>query len=310
MYLLDSSSMERGTPQRRTVYRISLTLVKKESVEDVGGDGGSRPQRAAGGSTELQHSSGLLEQLKEVEDDELTSSQGLMRNFRTFSTGQLELGRLKLSRKLKNVEKKKKKPENGEEKAGKSNGKTAKVAPETPPLKRPPGLLRRSFSFRHWTGGSTAVGTPPPGLTPAREKSRTLEVGTVLLDKPEAAAMSELRRKNRTLDNSDLQWLAAGGKDGCRAREWRLTNFFSGIFSRREATATLGSPSASRCRRTPMSQSSTDSMNGRNTNGKHTSVSGHVTCDRTRSYLRYSTSKSDRQLQRVRPPYPFQLCVI
>ncbi|XP_061635787.1 arf-GAP with GTPase, ANK repeat and PH domain-containing protein 1 isoform X1 [Phyllopteryx taeniolatus] len=104
MFLLDgncSEGMERGTAQRKTVYRISLTLVKKETLEDRGGTlqmpkvGSFRQQF----SLEAQRS-GLLEQVPEVEDesDDL-SSQSHMRNFRTYSTGQLELGRLKLARK-------------------------------------------------------------------------------------------------------------------------------------------------------------------------------------------------------------------
>ncbi|KAM4697342.1 arf-GAP with GTPase, ANK repeat and PH domain-containing protein 1 isoform 2-T2 [Rhinophrynus dorsalis] len=79
MYLLDPapSPMERGTPQRKTVYRISLTLVKKELLAD------SR-----------------LERCPEEEGEELDTfppPQGL-RNFRTRSTGQLELGKLRVSR--------------------------------------------------------------------------------------------------------------------------------------------------------------------------------------------------------------------
>ncbi|XP_011481239.1 arf-GAP with GTPase, ANK repeat and PH domain-containing protein 1 isoform X2 [Oryzias latipes] len=102
MYLLDS--MERGTPQRRTVYRISLTLVKKESMDEAGGEeagdstrGGFRTE----GSTEIQRT-GQLGELREVEDEteEFSSSRGFLRSFRTFSTGQLELGKLKSCRKL------------------------------------------------------------------------------------------------------------------------------------------------------------------------------------------------------------------
>uniref|UniRef100_A0A3B4XIC9 Arf-GAP with GTPase, ANK repeat and PH domain-containing protein 1 n=1 Tax=Seriola lalandi dorsalis TaxID=1841481 RepID=A0A3B4XIC9_SERLL len=412
MYLLDShcsERMERGTPQRKTVYRISLTLVKRESLDD--GGGGSGPRRAENpkvgsfrreGSVELQRG-GLLEQLKEVEDesDEFSSSHGYMRNFRTFSTGQLELGRLKISRKhqlqkeLKeqatsplaehgkeapesvspqsqedcqsesgqqeaedslrpqeeicseapqtdaavengSVTKRKRllkaksmeerssdPPPNAEGKMphSKSNGKAAKVSsPDTPPLKRPPGLLRRSFSFRHWTGGellrlralskdkhhsssgciSRDAGPdegekdPEPAVVlPAsrhsdltREKSRTLEVGAVL---NKTDSMSELSRwerargnKNRTLDNSDLLRLSAE-KDGSgggfllrggggRSSERRLVRFFSGIFSRRDGASTstpVGSPSTNRSlrrsRRTALSQSSTESMNGGST---------------------------------------------
>ncbi|XP_034534118.1 uncharacterized protein LOC117808472 [Notolabrus celidotus] len=405
MYLLDSSCsdrMERGTPQRKTVYRISLTLVKRESLDDE--DGGSDPQRLENpkvsafrreGSVEVQRG-GLLEQLKEVEDEseDFSSSHGLMRNFRTFSTGQLELGRLKLCRKqilqkelkekatspvtetqetvpaqspeetkkegeekepedsprpkedldcgasVQNGSTEKKKrllkaksmeesscdpPLNGDSKMShsKSNGKASKVtSPETPPLKRPPGLLRRSFSFRHWSGGELLRlralskdkhhsssgcitghdggekdGEAPPAPStsrlsdPTRVKSRTLEMGAVL---NKTDSMSELSRwerargnKNRTLDNSDLQRLAeekdgAGGGfllrgGGGRSSERRLVRFFSGIFSRREggsSSSPVGSPSLDRSlrrgRRTVLSQSSTESMNGGSTEGNDT----------------------------------------
>ncbi|XP_035006420.2 arf-GAP with GTPase, ANK repeat and PH domain-containing protein 1 isoform X2 [Hippoglossus stenolepis] len=202
----------------------------------------------------------------------------------------------------------------------KSNGKPAKVtSPETPPPKRPPGLLRRSFSFRHWTGGELlrlralskdkhhsssgcierdtgpdggevtpeAAAVPPPSrhndLT--REKSRTLEVGAVLNKTDSMTELSRWERargsKNRTLDNSDLQRLAAekdasGGGflrgGGGRSSERRLVRFFSGIFSRRDGASTstpVGSPSTNRSlrrsRRAGLSQSSTESMNGGST---------------------------------------------
>uniref|UniRef100_A0A669DVT8 Arf-GAP with GTPase, ANK repeat and PH domain-containing protein 1 n=1 Tax=Oreochromis niloticus TaxID=8128 RepID=A0A669DVT8_ORENI len=306
MYLLDSSSserMERGAPQRKTVYRISLTLVKRESLEDEG----SVPRRAENpkvgafrreGSAEVQRG-GLLEQLKEVEDEseDFSSSHGYMRNFRTFSTGQLELGRLKICRKqLLQRGAKATSPlaEPGQEEGGE---REVEEAPQ-----RPPGLLRRSFSFRHWSGGellrlralskdkhhssSGCIGqdaakdaepaAPLPSarlLDPTREKSRTLEVGAVL---NKTDSMSELSRweraqgsKNRTLDNSDLLRLAAE-KDAAGAR--RLVRFFSGIFSRRDGASTstpVGSPSTNRSlrrsRRMALSQSSTESMNGGST---------------------------------------------
>ncbi|XP_041431512.1 arf-GAP with GTPase, ANK repeat and PH domain-containing protein 1 isoform X2 [Xenopus laevis] len=79
MYLLDPAPppMERGTPQRKTVYRISLTLVKKELLAE-----------------------GRLERCPEEEGEELDSFsiQTGLRNFRTRSTGQLELGRLRVSK--------------------------------------------------------------------------------------------------------------------------------------------------------------------------------------------------------------------
>ncbi|XP_076008554.1 uncharacterized protein LOC143002368, partial [Genypterus blacodes] len=343
MYLLDSSCadrMERGTPQRKTVYRISLTLVKRESLDGVEGEeaagGGSGPQRAESSkvgsfrresSTEIQRSY-LLEQLKEVENesDDSSSSHRYMRNFRTFSTGQLELGRLKICKKHKlqkdlketatspltehsrdapsaqseeekpeersrmqekedsdtlkdgvsaeasraastgvmengSVEKKTRllkaqsaeerscePPLNGDEKISHST-RNGKVSPETPPLKRQPSLLRRSFSFRHWTGGellrlralskdkhhsssgcisgdagadggeanakiSSATRSPAGSYAePPREKSRTLEMGAVLNKTDSMGELSRWERahrgKNRTLDNSDLLRLAA-----------------------------------------------------------------------------------------------------
>ncbi|XP_030014903.1 arf-GAP with GTPase, ANK repeat and PH domain-containing protein 1-like [Sphaeramia orbicularis] len=371
MYLLDSNCterMERGTPQRKTVYRISLTLVKRESLDD--GDEGGGPRRAENpkvgvfrreGSVEVQRG-GLLEQLKEVDDEseDFSSSQGYMRNFRTFSTGQLELGRLKTSRKhqkdvkeaadpnrlkeeicsenrpsaenvkrkrllkAKSVEEKSSEPPvsgEGKTSQSKSNGKTAKAPQDagTPPLKRPPGLLRRSFSFRHWTGGELlrlkalskdkhhsssgcivqdATGPREEATEavvdhhqrrlpdPSREKSRTLEVGAVLNKTDSMTELSRLERargsKNRTLDNSDLLRLSAekdasGGAfllrgGGGRSSERRLVRFFSGIFSRRDGATTstpVGSPgtnrSLRRLKRTVLSQSSTESMNGGNT---------------------------------------------
>ncbi len=240
--------MERGTPQRKTVYRISLTLVKKETLQDGGGSAHRRlenPKVSAyrrEGAADAQRSS-PLEELKEVEDEtDEFSAHSYMRNFRTFSTGHLELGRLKISRRAQHLHKDKELnescilPENGQSKViengalvhkkaedvaesdrlkrdaehgeicstaaangentgiqkkilktsrsteepvstwsdetseepkggrtpkescissllAKGNGKSPKPAPETPPAKRHPSLLRRSFSFRHWTGG-------------------------------------------------------------------------------------------------------------------------------------------------------------
>uniref|UniRef100_A0A8C2WT73 ArfGAP with GTPase domain, ankyrin repeat and PH domain 1 n=1 Tax=Cyclopterus lumpus TaxID=8103 RepID=A0A8C2WT73_CYCLU len=180
MYLLDR--MERGAPQRKTVYRISLTLVKRESLEEEGG--GVDPRQAEdpqGGPQEV-----LLEEEVQVE-----ASHGYMRNFRTFSMGQLELGRLKLSRKLL---------------LRLLKARSVEERSSSPPAARAPGLLHRSFSFRHRPG---VAGEPP-------SKSRTLEVGAVL---NKTGSMADLRgggAKNRTLDNSDLVRPAAerGGGGG------------------------------------------------------------------------------------------------
>uniref|UniRef100_A0A8K9UFS2 Arf-GAP with GTPase, ANK repeat and PH domain-containing protein 1 n=1 Tax=Oncorhynchus mykiss TaxID=8022 RepID=A0A8K9UFS2_ONCMY len=248
MYLLDGNieRMERGTPQRKTVYRISLTLVKKESLEEEDGVscGSSGPRRLENTnvgayrrevSSELQRSC-LLEELKEVEDEsDEFHSHNYMRNFRTFSTGQLELGRLKM-KKVHQLHKELKETSPSTE-----PGNNSQASPETPPLKSHPSLLRRSFSFRHWTGGellrirtlskdqhhssSGCVGrgegtagddnqTPQSTVlqNPAYDetgppKRNTLEVGAVLNKTDSMTELSRWERargKNRTLDNSDL----------------------------------------------------------------------------------------------------------
>lgn len=361
---MESSSGSGGTPpQKKTVYRISLTLVKRESLDEE-----PPRQLRREGSVELQRGGagggGLLEQLQEVEDESderllAAASRGHMRNFRTFSTGQLELGRLKVSRKLLLLQEKKAEGGRGGAKEdtpptepavqnggvtkrrflkaksveeatsdpepkvthSKSNGKAA-AAPaetETPPPKRSAGLLRRSFSFRHWSSGSgggellrlralakdrhhsssgcigafqdtkaAAPQAPPsplvPVATPTRQKSRTLETGTVLR---KTDSLSELSRKTRTLDNSDLQRLGGGGAGGgggafllrgggSRSSERRLVRFFSGIFSSRGGGAPApGSPSPEqrplqRGTRRVLSQSSCESVDGGGTQGKAT----------------------------------------
>ncbi|XDV36106.1 hypothetical protein PO909_005951 [Leuciscus waleckii] len=319
--------MERGTPQRKTVYRISLTLVKKENLQDGGGSAHRRlenPKVSAyrrEGVSEPQRSS-ALEELKEVEDEtDDFSTHSYMRNFRTFSTGHLELGRLKISRRAQHSLKDRELnetcilPENGQKKENgapvqkrtediaesdrlkrdaergeicsttpangentgikkkvlktsrsteetvstwsdetseggrtakescisllaKGNGKSPKPAPQTPPAKKHPSLLRRSFSFRHWTGGeliriralskekhhssSGCIGRngeenqAQSGVvlqnmafaeSESSEKRNTLDVGEVLSKTDsmmEPGRRERMKGKNRTLDNSDL----------------------------------------------------------------------------------------------------------
>ncbi|XP_016419410.1 arf-GAP with GTPase, ANK repeat and PH domain-containing protein 1-like [Sinocyclocheilus rhinocerous] len=336
MYLLDGNypeRMERGTPQRKTVYRISLTLVKKETLQDGGGSAHRRlenPKVSAyrrEGAADAQRSS-PLEELKEVEDEtDEFSAHSYMRNFRTFSTGHLELGRVKISRRAQHSHKDKELnetcilPENGQSKViengalvhkkaddvaesdrlkcdaehgeicstaaanrgntdirnkilktsrsteepvstwsddtseepkggrmaeescisyllAQGNGKSPKPAPETPPVKSHPSLLRRSFSFRHWTGGeliriralskekhhssSGCIGHDgehsqvQAGVvlqnmafaeSESTEKRNTLDVGEVLSKTDSGTELGRRERmkgKNRTLDNSDL----------------------------------------------------------------------------------------------------------
>lgn len=322
MYLLDQ--MERGTPQRKTVYRISLTLVKRETLDDTGGESGSFRRK----------DSVLLDELKEGQDEseDLSWSRGFMRTFRTFSTGQLELGRLKVSRRLQKVrsslvesrgpapaqedpcgpnpdtcsgtavEKRKRfqKTRSVEDRSSEppvrslsqTNGTPS--SPATSPLK--PGFLRRSFSFRHRISGDllrlrtlskdheqhssgslspAAAETPARGFSqPPKEKSRTLEVGAVLNRTDSLTELSRSERargaKNRTLDNSDLLDLSGGA----RSTDRKLTRFFSGIFFRRDRPSSLSvSPipgrSLRRTRRTVVSQSSSESINGGSTEGNH-----------------------------------------
>uniref|UniRef100_A0A674AM76 ArfGAP with GTPase domain, ankyrin repeat and PH domain 1 n=1 Tax=Salmo trutta TaxID=8032 RepID=A0A674AM76_SALTR len=251
MYLLDGNieRMERGTPQRKTVYRISLTLVKKESLEEedvsCGSSGPRRLENTKVGayrrevSSELQRSC-LLEELKEVEDEsDEFHSHNYMRNFRTFSTGQLELGRLKM-KKAHQLHKELKETATSPSTEHEDKGSDAPTNGDGGKDNHP-SLLRRSFSFRHWSGGellriralskdkhhsssgcvgrgegtagdhnqtpqSTVLQNPAYGET-GPPKRNTLEVGAVLNKTDSMTELSRWERargKNRTLDNSDL----------------------------------------------------------------------------------------------------------
>ncbi|XP_065525716.1 arf-GAP with GTPase, ANK repeat and PH domain-containing protein 1 isoform X2 [Lathamus discolor] len=323
MYLLDSSSeppaaaasperMQRGTPQRKTVYRISVTMVKKELLAPESGHPGPElPRRGrrggsrAPGSSSLTRAGLLLVEEEEGEEegeerDRVPSPCGF-RTFRTLSTGQLELGRLKVPRRAGpplpaelalGGPRGSPAPERGGEPADTCGGGAGPAASpadedvgpaargplsgrsgEAPSAERgqspwrQPGLLRRSFSFRHWSGGgelpraparvrrhssSGCLPAPPPvqggGASPSSagppEKRNTLDVGEVL---SQADPLSQLERwersksKNRTLDNSDLQRLSERlGREGpAAAHEHRLLRFFSGIFARKDGTSAL-----------------------------------------------------------------------
>uniref|UniRef100_A0AAR2J599 Small monomeric GTPase n=1 Tax=Pygocentrus nattereri TaxID=42514 RepID=A0AAR2J599_PYGNA len=171
----------------------------------------------------------------------------------------------------------------------KLNGKAAKQAPQTPPVKRHPSLLRRSFSFRHWTGSEllriralskekhhsssgcigheeaqvksqSAVVLQNPAFDEAEpaekgEKRNTLDVGEVLVSRRERA-----KGKNRTLDNSDLLRLSdkslaekegfiRGSGSRSSGQERRLIRFFSGIFTKKDGTSTPVSSPSNRALR-------------------------------------------------------------
>ncbi|XP_075807915.1 arf-GAP with GTPase, ANK repeat and PH domain-containing protein 1 isoform X3 [Microtus pennsylvanicus] len=263
MYLLDGSgepasppadAMPRGTPPRKTVYRISVTMVRKEQLVAPT----PRPTRRPRPPRSPDAPGRLEEEAEEAaaEDPEAGPRAWDFRAFRTRSTGQLELGRLRpCTRGAEPVD---------------LMGSPSAERPSSPDVEEARAApLRRSLSFRHWSepeaprspalsGGRRhsssgslawapddeveAEASPEPvaGAQPVAEKRNTLDVGEVLSKND---ALSDLERwersksKNRTLDNSDLQRLerarAAAAGPGA-APEHRLLRFFSGIFARRD----------------------------------------------------------------------------
>nr|XP_030720817.1 arf-GAP with GTPase, ANK repeat and PH domain-containing protein 1 isoform X1 [Globicephala melas] len=287
MYLLDDSgepasppadAMPRGTPPKKTVYRISVTMVRKEHLGAPGPGGPDpRPVRRPRPALSPDAPGRLVEEAEEVacaEDPEGRRPRAWdFRTFRTRSTGQLELGRLRPCARGREPAALAGSPPAVEE----GTGSPAPGSPDVEGARAAP--LRRSLSFRHWSGpeaprgralgrgrrhsssgslawapGGEAVADPGAALEPAAsgqpasEKRNTLDVGEVLSKND---ALSDLERwersksKNRTLDNSDLQRLerarAAAAGSGA-ALEHRLLRFFSGIFARRDG-ATGGGPS-------------------------------------------------------------------
>lgn len=292
MYLLDVSdepasppadAMPRGTPPRKTVYRISVTMVRKEQLAAPGPGGPDpRPTRRLRPARSPDAPGRLVE---EEEAEEAAAAAGTedpecrrprawdFRTYRTRSTGQLELGRLRPCARGTGPTDLAGNPPAVEQEPG-------SPTPGSPDVEGPgPAPLRRSLSFRHWSGpeatqdralgrgrrhsssgslvwapGGEAladprvVPEPESNAQPASEKRNTLDVGEVLSKND---ALSDLERwersksKNRTLDNSDLQRLeraraAAAGPSA--ASERRLLRFFSGIFARRDG-APGGGPS-------------------------------------------------------------------
>nr|XP_058911274.1 arf-GAP with GTPase, ANK repeat and PH domain-containing protein 1 isoform X6 [Kogia breviceps] len=285
MYLLDDSgepasppadAMPRGTPPRKTVYRISVTMVRKELLGAPGPGGPDpRPPRRPRPARSPDAPGRLVEEAACAEDPEGRRPRAWdFRTFRTRSTGQLELGRLRPCARGPEPADLAGSPPAVEE----GTGSPAPGSPDAEGARAAP--LRRSLSFRHWSGpeaprgralgrgrrhsssgslawapGGEAVADPgavalEPAASgqPASEKRNTLDVGEVLSKND---ALSDLERwersksKNRTLDNSDLQRLerarAAAAGSGA-ALEHRLLRFFSGIFARRDG-ATGGGPS-------------------------------------------------------------------
>ncbi|XP_022423751.1 arf-GAP with GTPase, ANK repeat and PH domain-containing protein 1 isoform X8 [Delphinapterus leucas] len=287
MYLLDDSgepasppadAMPRGTPPKKTVYRISVTMVRKEHLGAPGPGGPDpRPARRPRPARSPDAPGRLVEEAEEVacaEDPEGCRPRAWdFRTFRTRSTGQLELGRLRPCARGPEPAALAGSPPAVEE----GTGSPAPGSPDVEGARAAP--LRRSLSFRHWSGteaprgralgrgrrhsssgslpwapGGEAVADPGAALEPAAsgqpasEKRNTLDVGEVLSKNDGLSDLERWERsksKNRTLDNSDLQRLerarAAAAGSGA-ALEHRLLRFFSGIFARRDG-ATGGGPS-------------------------------------------------------------------
>ncbi|XP_070636488.1 arf-GAP with GTPase, ANK repeat and PH domain-containing protein 1 isoform X3 [Bos indicus] len=291
MYLLDGSgepasppadAMPRGPPPRKTVYRISVTMVRKEQLGAPGPGGqDTRPTRRPRNARSPDAPGRLVEEAAGAEDpeDRRPPRAWDFRTFRTRSTGQLELGRLRPCARGPELEDRTGRPRAMEEEVEEGSGSPAPGSPDVEGARAAP--LRRSLSFRHWSrpeaprgralgrgrryssSGSLAwapggeeVADPGAALEPAvsgqpaSEKRNTLDVGEVLSKND---ALSDLERwersksKNRTLDNSDLQRLeraraAAAAAGHGTASEHRLLRFFSGIFARKEG-APGGGPS-------------------------------------------------------------------
>ncbi|XP_032967563.1 arf-GAP with GTPase, ANK repeat and PH domain-containing protein 1 isoform X5 [Rhinolophus ferrumequinum] len=285
MYLLDGSgepasppadTMPRGTPPRKTVYRISVTMVRKEQLAAPGGSE-LRPARRLRPARSPDAPGRLVEEeAEEAGTEEPEGHQpraGDFRTFRTRSTGQLELGRFRpCARGPPPADLAGSSPAMEQEPSSPAPG-----SPDVEGARAAP--LRRSLSFRHWSGsevprdpvlgrgrrhsssgnlawapagevtaGPRAMPEPAAAAQPASEKRNTLDVGEVLSKND---ALSDLERwersksKNRTLDNSDLQRLErtrAAAAGPCSASEHRLLRFFSGIFARRDS-ALAGGPS-------------------------------------------------------------------
>ncbi|GAB1285221.1 Arf-GAP with GTPase, ANK repeat and PH domain-containing protein 1 [Apodemus speciosus] len=104
MYLLDGSgepasspadAMSRGTPPRKTVYRISVTMVRKEQLAAPAPRPTRRPRPARSPEAPGRLEEEEAEEEAAAEDPEIGPRAWDFRAFRTRSTGQLELGRLR-----------------------------------------------------------------------------------------------------------------------------------------------------------------------------------------------------------------------
>ncbi|XP_078234962.1 arf-GAP with GTPase, ANK repeat and PH domain-containing protein 1 isoform X5 [Pogona vitticeps] len=269
MYLLDgrdppsapssAGGVQRGAPQRKTVYRISVTLVKKEAL-------GGLP---------------LQEEREESAAAAAAASAGgeAFRRFRALSTGQLELGHLKVSRRgglnLRWPQAEARRREVAQEatflapRGFGAAGAPAALRPPSPPARFEEGLsaertarspgkrhppdpvpLRRSCSFRHGNGAealrlralartkrhssSGCLSLPDAAGGPAAGKRRPPALTE------EAAAGRELERSSlghrsqprdlQVLSEGLVVWESSAGT-GAASQERRPFRFFRGTFS-------------------------------------------------------------------------------
>ncbi|KAJ6665314.1 hypothetical protein lerEdw1_004363 [Lerista edwardsae] len=261
MYLLDSSdppsapsspcAAERATPQRKTVYRISVTLVKKEAV----------------GWASLE------------EREEAAAAAQAARTFRTLSSGHLELGRPKVASRAQPGWRRRAADARGkdalaaaaahhllagsEEEEGNA-ARSPVVLPEEeeaaaaataaflgPGRQAAPAVpLRRSCSFRHWSGGevlrlralartkrhsssgclSLPAGAGRTGTGRSRSAGRrdplaAEAAGPGLACREDKSSPGDLRRLSERLG----AWERSAGSVAS-PQERRLLRFFSGVF--------------------------------------------------------------------------------
>nr|XP_060639876.1 arf-GAP with GTPase, ANK repeat and PH domain-containing protein 1 isoform X2 [Anolis sagrei ordinatus] len=195
--------------RRRAVYRISVTLVKKEALAVA-------PWPPHGLLLEEEEE----DEEEEEEDAEQEPERGRgaaasFRSFRALSTGQLELGRLKVS----------------------SRRSHAGPTPPPPPPPLPPPLppLRRSCSFRHWSGGGGG-GAEGLRLRALARSKRHSSSGCLALG-PGAGRSRSVGRKaapeeeEAEEEEGPRSPTATAASSSPQERRLLLSRFFSGVFS-------------------------------------------------------------------------------
>ncbi|XP_037705942.1 LOW QUALITY PROTEIN: arf-GAP with GTPase, ANK repeat and PH domain-containing protein 1 [Choloepus didactylus] len=228
MYLLDGSgepasppadAMRRGAPPRKTVFRICVTMVRQEQLA-AAGDGG--PDSRAPRRPRPARSPDAPGRLEEEEDAEGRPPRAWdFRTFRTRSTGQLELVRLRLCARGGSPEPADCRgvppgpgdlaasPPAVEEGFGAEGpGSPTPSSPDVEATR--PAPLRRSLSFRHWSAPE-----PPRGRalgrgrrhsssgSLARAPSGETAAGPEVALEPGAAAQPTSEKRN-TLDVGEV----------------------------------------------------------------------------------------------------------